>query len=108
MTHFATQSCRFADLYSSACVNLLSYPDCHLFTAPHQLVRNLAFTTHTLLTTWAFFQMPHESYIEQTTERDVPSPLSPVLHAKLDAKHVAQKKMQRVGEGLSTWLFPLQ
>ncbi len=38
MTHFAAQSSRFADLYSSSCMNLLHYPDCHLFTAPHQLV----------------------------------------------------------------------
>lgn len=37
-THFAFQAGRFADLYSSACVNLLNYPDTFLFAAPHQLV----------------------------------------------------------------------
>lgn len=42
MTHFAAQSTRFADLYSSGAVNLVSYPDCYLFTAPHQLVRTHA------------------------------------------------------------------
>jgi 5'-nucleotidase len=38
LTHFAIMASRFADLYSSSCVNLMRYPSNYLFTAPHQLM----------------------------------------------------------------------
>jgi 5'-nucleotidase len=38
LTHFAIMANRFADLYSSSCVNLMRYPSNYLFTAPHQLM----------------------------------------------------------------------
>lgn len=37
-TLFASQLTRYADLYSSTCVNLLHYPSNYLFTAPPVLV----------------------------------------------------------------------
>lgn len=40
--------------------------------------------------------MPHESYIEQTIERDAPSPLLPQLNAKIDAKLLAQRRVLKV------------
>lgn len=38
LTYFANQVSRFADIYSSACVNLVNYPIHYLFTSPHQLM----------------------------------------------------------------------
>ena len=40
LTYFANQVLRFADLYSSTCVNLVNYPNHYLFNSPHQLVNN--------------------------------------------------------------------
>lgn len=40
--------------------------------------------------------MPHESYVEQTVDRDTPSPLSPLLSAKLYAKQHSNKKTTKV------------
>lgn len=37
-TLFASQLTRYADLYSSTCINLLHYPPNYLFTAPPVLV----------------------------------------------------------------------
>ena len=37
-TFFANQATRFADIYSSSCLNLGNYPMHYLFRAPHQLV----------------------------------------------------------------------
>lgn len=53
--------------------------------------------------------MPHESYIEQTIERDAPSPLSPQLNAKLDAKIIAQRRVLKVNPltGTEQLLSPL-
>lgn len=47
-------------------------------------------------------KMPHESYIEQTTDRDAPSPLSPLLNAKLSKKH-AQRRTHRVREKILSY-----
>uniref|UniRef100_A0A665V1U5 Cytosolic purine 5'-nucleotidase-like n=1 Tax=Echeneis naucrates TaxID=173247 RepID=A0A665V1U5_ECHNA len=41
-TLFASQLMRYADLYSSTCINLLHYPPNYLFTAPPVLVRHLS------------------------------------------------------------------
>ena len=108
MTHFAAQSTRFADLYSSSCINLLYYPDSHLFTAPHQLVGCPLSSPHYVISPlvppppppppflssyFDFFQMPHETFVEQNVEAYSRSgALSPMLNAKLDAKSIAQKK----------------
>ena len=94
MTHFAAQASRFADLYSSACINLLNYPDCHLFTAPHQLVSPRG--KETFMKIIITMQMPHESFVADTIDRDVLSPLPPLLNAKLTAKHQSQRKTQKV------------
>ena len=40
--------------------------------------------------------MPHETYVEQTTETRDSTPLSPILHAKLFAKHNAHRKTRKV------------
>ena len=41
-------------------------------------------------------QMPHETFVEQYIEtRDVPSPLSPFLNAKMEAKYIAQKNRKK-------------
>lgn len=40
-------------------------------------------------------QMPHETFVEQytsTESRDVRSPLSSFLNAKMEAKHTSQRK----------------
>ncbi|KAM6976357.1 5'-nucleotidase, cytosolic II, like 1 [Tautogolabrus adspersus] len=58
-TLFASQLVRYADLYSSACINLLNYPLNHLFMAPPVL-------------------MPHES-VSQTAAELVSSELSDIV-----------------------------
>lgn len=48
----------------------------------------------------ATLQMPHESFVEQSVDRDVSSPLLPLLNVKLYAKHHSHRKTQTV--------FPVQ
>lgn len=42
-THFANQVTRYADIYSSTCLNLMYYPFCYMFRAPPMLVINFLF-----------------------------------------------------------------
>lgn len=106
-THFAFQACRFADLYSSACINLLHYPDTFLFAAPHQLVNLLRkqhqFFFNVLNFFFSYSQMPHEdpALVGEGTsvENGVfpsASPLSPSLSAKLKAKKLSRRKIGKV------------
>lgn len=77
-THFAIQATRFADLYSSSCVNLANYPLSYLFSAPHQL-------------------MAHED--TPVAGLDIDTTLSPALTDKLSAKKRIMKG--KLARGLS-------
>ena len=106
-THFAFQACRFADLYSSACINLLHYPDTFLFAAPHQLVK-WKFSRWNGVTFYVNdSQMPHEdpALVGEGTsvENGVFSsatPLSPSLCAKLKAKKLSRRKIGKVSNSV--------
>lgn len=77
-TLFASQLMRYADLYSSTCLNLLNYPSNYLFLAPPVLVslslargevpRGDRFRGPPLTIARRLFQMPHEAACQTATE----------------------------------------
>ena len=67
-TFFASQVCRYADIYASSHLNLLHYPLCYLFKAPAMLAspKILDFILLLLFSPMIPMQMPHESTVHHT------------------------------------------
>lgn len=73
-TLFASQLVRYADLYSSSCLNLLHFPSNYLFLAPPVLVslpsvmQRFPWRQMRLSLTCSFFQLPHEVASQTSTD----------------------------------------
>lgn len=73
-TLFASQLVRYADLYSSTCLNLLNFPSNYLFMAPPVLVSCVSVAPRfPWRQSWlslmrSLFQMPHEVASQTSTD----------------------------------------
>lgn len=73
-TLFASQLVRYADMYSSSCLNLLHYPSNYLFLAPPVLVSPSSVAPVSTATAWRLshsprlFQMPHEAAAQTSVD----------------------------------------
>lgn len=99
-TLFASQLMRYADLYSSTCINLLHYPFNYLFMAAPVLVRPRPAHLHTIINlhtdvarphslSLSVFQMPHEA--ATPTSADIASAelsIGRLLKMKIEEKDV--------------------